>query len=128
MNIRRKLPSWSSSRLSLAGRVQIVNHVLLASMWYILSCWIFSKSCINQLQQVIRSCLWSGQGDESVKAKVAWSVITLPTSQEGLGIIDPVDQSKALSTKLVVRSLQPCEEPWKLLLKRRMVLCSPTVG
>jgi hypothetical protein len=128
MNIRRKLLSWSSSRLSLAGRVQIVNHVLLASMWYTLSCWIFSKSCVNQLQRLIRSYLWSGRGDESARAKVAWSVITLPTSQGGLGIIDPVDQSKALLSKLVVRSLQPGDELWKLLLKRRMTLCSPTVG
>jgi hypothetical protein len=107
MNIRRKLLSWSSSRFYLARGVQIVNHVLLASILYTLSCWIFSKSCIKQLQRVIRSYLWFGRGDESARAKVAWLVITLPTSQGGLGIIDPVDQSKALLTKLVVRSVQP---------------------
>ena len=49
LSIRRKLVFWSSARLSLAGRVVVANQVLLATMWYITSCWIFSRSCINQV-------------------------------------------------------------------------------
>ncbi len=97
-------------------------------MWYTLSCWLFSKSCINQVQRLIRNFLWTGTIDHTSRAKVAWSIITLPTSSGGLGIIDPVAQSKALLAKMVVRSLQPGEEVWKTLMKRRMSLCSPVVG
>ena len=102
LSMRQKLLGWSKSRLSLAGRVVVVNHVLLATMWYTLSCWMFSKSCITQVQRMIRCFLWSGRGEGSARAKVAWSVITLPTSQGGLGIVDPIEQSKALLAKLVV--------------------------
>eukprot|EP00250_Pteridium_aquilinum_P015467 c22598_g1_i1 orf=254-919(-) len=47
LSIRKKLLFWSSARLSLAGRVVVTNQVLLATMWYITSCWIFSSSCIG---------------------------------------------------------------------------------
>ncbi len=36
--IRRKLLYWSSKRLSWAGRIVVVNQVLLSSMWYVTSC------------------------------------------------------------------------------------------
>ena len=39
LSIRRKLVFWSTARLSLAGRVVVANQVLLATMWYITSCW-----------------------------------------------------------------------------------------
>lgn len=55
LSIRRKLVLWSSARLSLAGRVVVANQVLLATMWCITSCWIFSGSCISQVQRLIRN-------------------------------------------------------------------------
>ncbi len=33
--LKRKLINWSTCRLSLAGRILVVNQVLLASMWYL---------------------------------------------------------------------------------------------
>ena len=42
--------------------------------------------------------------------------------------MDPVDQSRALLVKLVVRSFMPGEEWWKQLLHNRMSLCAPEVG
>ena len=59
---------------------------------------------------------------------MAWAVISLPKAQGGLGIIDPVNQSRALLAKLVVRVLQPGTEKWKQLLRYRMALCSPVIG
>ena len=128
LTIRRKLLYWSSAKLSLAGRIVIANHVLLSTMWYILSCWIFSKSCVNQVQRLIRNFLWVGNQGESARAKVAWGVIIKPKSLGGLGIVDPVDQSRALLAKLVVRSFLPGNEWWKQLLHYRMPECGPMIG
>ena len=50
--LRHKLLLWSSAKLSFAGRIMVVNSVLLATMWYILSCYVFSKSCINQIHRL----------------------------------------------------------------------------
>jgi hypothetical protein len=38
---------------------------------------------------------------------------------DGLGIIDPKAQSKALLAKLMVRSFPPGGEPWKEILRHR---------
>ncbi|MCO5579514.1 hypothetical protein L7F22_033369 [Adiantum nelumboides] len=97
LDIRRKLIHWSSAPLSLTGRVVVVNQVLLATMWYITSCWIFSA-----------------------QAKVPWEVITLSQSQGGLGIIDRAQQSRALLRKLIVKGLFLGAEPWKELLLQRI--------
>ena len=128
LSIRRKLVFWSAARLSLAGRVVVANQVLLATMWYITSCWIFSSSCISQVQRLIRNFLWSGGDGSAARAKVAWSVITLPTARGGLGVIDPACQSRALLGKLVVRGLLPGSEPWKELLLHRLRQCTPRTG
>ena len=61
-------------------------------------------------------------------AKVAWSVITLPKVKGGLGIVDPVDQCRALLSKLIVRGFLPGTEIWKTLLRDRIAQCAPVVG
>ena len=113
LSIRQKLLLWSSARLSLAGRVVVTNQVLMARMWYITSCWMFLRSCIGQIQRLIRNFLWSRGDGSPARAKVACSIIAQPTACGGLGIIDPACQSRALLGKLVVRGLLPGGEPWK---------------
>lgn len=54
-----------------------------------------------------------------MRAKATWSVIILPTLQGGLGIINPVCESRALLGKLVVRGLMLGCEPWKQLMLLR---------
>jgi len=50
---------------------------------------------------------------------VKWETLVLPTSQGGLGIIDPKTQSEALLAKLLIRGLAPGGEPWKELLRHK---------
>ena len=59
-SIRRKLIYWSNRKLSLAGRVVICNQVLLATMWYISSSWLFSRSLLGQMCGIF---LWSEKYD-----------------------------------------------------------------
>ena len=111
----------------MAGRVVVANQVLLATMWYITSCWVFSSSCISQIQRLIKNFLWSGRDGQPTRAKVAWSVVTRPLAEGGLGLIDPIKQSRAFLGKLVVRSLLPGLEPWKELLLQRMHASAPPI-
>ena len=69
-----------------------------------------------------------GRAGEQSMAKVAWSVITLPKGKGGLGIVDPVDQCRALLSKLIVRGFLPGTEIWKTLLRDRIAQCAPVVG
>ena len=126
--LRKKLLLWGHAKLSLAGRVVVANHVLLATMWYIASSWMFSKSCIGQIRRLVRNFLWAGEDRDYVRVKVAWTTITTPKHHRGLGIIDPVDQTMALLVKLLVRGLLPGHDPWKLMLAQRLYTCSPHKG
>ena len=36
--IRKKLHLWASVKLSLAGRVVVVNNILLVTMWHSVAC------------------------------------------------------------------------------------------
>ena len=46
-------------------------------MWYVLSCWIFVKGSIGQIQRMIRNFLCSAGDGRCATVKVAWSTLTL---------------------------------------------------
>lgn len=48
---------WSSMHLSLAGRAVVVNQVLLATAWYIASCWMLHSGVISQLRRLVPNFL-----------------------------------------------------------------------
>ena len=48
LSIKRKLIHWDAQQLSFVGRVVVANSVLLASMWFIASVWLFSRSAITK--------------------------------------------------------------------------------
>ena len=116
-NIRRKLLHWSSKKLPLAGHIIVANHVLLATTWYNLSCWTIFNASIHQIQQLVCNYIWSVKEDHAAQAKVAWPILTSPKARGGLGLIDPLSQSKVVLAKFVVRGLQPGDDYWKMLLR-----------
>ena len=128
LSIKCKLVYWDSQQLSLAGRVVIANSVLLASMWFITSTWLFSRSAIMKVQSLIRNFLWGGKNGSRAVAKVAWDVLIRPKSQGGLALIDPLIQSRALLTKFVVRGLLLGTEAWKGMLLNQLMQLSPKTG
>ena len=128
LTLRKKLFLWGNAKLSLAGRVIIANHVLLSTVWYIASSWLFAKSCIGQIRRLIKNFIWAGSDRSHVRAKVSWNTLITPKRHGGLGIIDPMDQCMALLAKIIVRGLLPGQAPWKHLLMQRLYKCAPTTG
>lgn len=49
-SIRKKLSHWSSCHLSLAGGALVVNQVVLATAWYVTSCWMLHPGVCGQVQ------------------------------------------------------------------------------
>jgi len=116
--LKGKLINWSTCCLSLAGRILVVNQVLLASMWYLAAAWNPNPRMCSQVCRVVRNFIWCGKATNA-RAKVKWETLVLPTSQGGLGIIDPKTQSEALLAKLLIRGLAPGGEPWKELMRHK---------
>ena len=93
--IRKKLCLWASIKLSLEGRVVVVNHILLATMWHSVACWMLDKACIKNIKAMVRGFLWSGKDQETTSARVAWCCLIKAKNHGGLGLVDPIHQSKA---------------------------------
>ena len=128
-SIRRKLTHWSACHLSLAGRALVVNQVLLATAWYIASCWMLHPGVISRLRRLVRNYLWAGSdGTHDTRARVAWHTCILPREQGGLGIIDPEMQSRALISKCIIRGLFPGNEPWKSFVRHAVLHSTPVRG
>ncbi|MCO5557347.1 hypothetical protein L7F22_010910 [Adiantum nelumboides] len=106
-SIQRKLYHWDSMHLSLAGRVLVVNQVLLATAWFT-TCWTLYPQALSRLCRLVRNFLWGGSdGTRDTRARVSWHTVILHRQKGGLGIIDLEMQSAALLLKLIVRGLYP---------------------
>mgnify|MGYP007069670987 CR=1 FL=1 len=70
LSLRKKLLIWDTTELSLAGRVMIANQVLLSSMWYIASTCLFSRSCLLQIQRLVRNFIWIGRSSNNAHANL----------------------------------------------------------
>ena len=117
-----------TTNFSLPGRVVVANSVLLASMCYIASTWLFLRSTILKLKRLVRNFIWGASLGSRAVAKVSWSVLIRPISEGGLGLIDPMLQSKALLAKHVVRGFMPGDELWKKLWLLYLSNIKPTIG
>lgn len=128
-SIRKELAHWPACHLSLAGRALVVNQVLLATAWYIASCWMLHPGVISRLWCLVRNYRWAGSdGTHDTRARIAWHTCILPREEGGLGIIDPEMQSKALISKCIIRGLFPGNEPWKSFLRHVVLHSTPKKG
>ena len=81
---------WDTTNLSLLGRVIVENSVFLASMCYVASTWLFSRSIILKLHRLVRNFISGALLGSRVVAKVDWLVLIWPISEGGRGLVDPL--------------------------------------
>lgn len=72
------------------------------------------------MRSFIKNFIWDGRPDGRVRAKVAWDIAVIPKIEGGLKIFDPLEQSRALLVKMLLRALSPGIEPWKSLIRHRV--------
>jgi hypothetical protein len=63
-SLKGKLITWGHDNLSLAGRILVANHVLLALMWYLAACWDLNLCMCSQICGVVRNFIWGGQSNQ----------------------------------------------------------------
>ena len=96
--IRKHLAIWSTQKLSLAGRIMIVNQVVLSSIWYLASCTDLSGKALKLAKALVRNYMWSGQREAGARARVKWDTAVLPIVRGGIKILDPQWQTSARIT------------------------------
>jgi hypothetical protein len=90
--------------------------MILAFIWYVVSCVNLSLFVVKKMNFFIRNYVWLSQVDREARAKVAWGITILPLVNVGIKILDLEAQTTALLTKILVRGLTPRPEHWKVLL------------
>ncbi|MCO5548209.1 hypothetical protein L7F22_001666 [Adiantum nelumboides] len=114
---KAKVACWKGYQSSLSSRLFVLNHFLLPSTIFYLSCWRPPQAHINQIISIASSFLWGGTGLDRKIAKVSFKIRTLPKHLGGLELLDIKNLACKLAAKWIVRSLG-CNDYWALLLAR----------
>lgn len=83
-----RIKSWTSKFLSFPGRLQLIDSALNHMINYWLSVFLLRKKIIRAVERLCNSFLWSGVLDSTHGAKVKWSSVCLPKTEEGLDLKD----------------------------------------
>ena len=116
--VETKLTRWKRKQLTLAGRIMVLNHYIIPSIIYFLSCWRPPDSDIKTFTRLCRNYLWGGDPWNRSIAKVKWNTCTLPKEAGGLGIRDINHTAERMASKWILRAIENPQEEWvRFLLK-----------
>lgn len=85
--IQVKASSWSSRRLSPAGKLVMLTSVLTAIPSHASSCFQLPMSLCKKIQSALMRFFWDS-ADKKKICWISWSKLTLPKLMGGLGIRD----------------------------------------
>ena len=110
--IRSKISFWTARHLSFAGRLQLIGSVLYSITNFWISAFCLPKQCIQEINSLCSTFLWSGPVLSSQKAKIAWSDVCKPTEEGGLGLRSLEEANKVSCLKLIWRILSSKSSLW----------------
>ncbi|KAL2894169.1 hypothetical protein RDABS01_010078 [Bienertia sinuspersici] len=79
---------WQSKHISFAGRLQLVNAVLMSICNYWMQIVLLPTGVIKDINRVCRKFLWDGHVQGQKPGYVAWDQVCKSKSKGGLGIKD----------------------------------------
>ena len=98
---QRKMEGWKGRWLSSAGRILMLQTVILAMPVFSMMCMGIPKKVIWIVEQKKRKLFWNGSNDEDKIPLLAWEKICKPKEDGGAGIRNWEVMNKALGAKLV---------------------------
>jgi hypothetical protein len=81
--ITSKVRHWTCRTLSYAGWVQLINSVLFSIQVCWASLFLLPGQVIKNMEQIMKSFLWSGSDMRTTGTKVAWDHVCLPKKEGG---------------------------------------------
>lgn len=94
--ILAKIATWTVLLLSYAGRLKLIEVILLSIQNFWARHFVLPKGVHKHIQQLLTRFLWKGNVETVGGAKVSWADICLPKSEGGLGLKKPVEWNTAL--------------------------------
>ncbi|CAA7040466.1 unnamed protein product [Microthlaspi erraticum] len=99
--VKYRVTSWSALSLSFVGRLVLIKTVIAGIITFWSSAFILPKACIKKINSLCSAYLWKGSIEGHHSARVAWSTVTTPKEEGGLGIKDLTTWNKACCLKLI---------------------------
>ena len=112
--IQKDISKWNNLKLSLIDRKLIINQVMLSKIWYLAYVETPPKHIIQDIKRAIYNFLWNFR-----KIRINMVTTRMPTTIEGLGIIDIETQCKAIKCAAIAKFLRDIQEQ-KVWAKTRL--------
>uniref|UniRef100_A0A803Q8U4 Uncharacterized protein n=1 Tax=Cannabis sativa TaxID=3483 RepID=A0A803Q8U4_CANSA len=80
-----RIKTWSTRNRSFAGRVVLINSVLMAIHAYWCQVVILPKKVVNTIETICRNYLWNGKAIYQGLGAISWESICQPKSVGGIG-------------------------------------------
>jgi hypothetical protein len=109
--LERKLTS-SSSFLSQGARLQLINSALSSMPLHFLCYLQLPIGLTNQLDRILRQCLWRDKDGMPKQSLAAWELVCKPKLKGGLGIVNFQKQNAALLIKFLDKFYNRKALPW----------------
>ncbi|KAL9298582.1 putative reverse transcriptase zinc-binding domain-containing protein [Arabidopsis thaliana] len=106
------LGSWSSRFLSFAGRFNLISSIIWSTCNFWLSAFRLPRACIQEIEKLCSSFLWSGTNLNSKKAKISWNQVCKPKTEGGLGLRSLKEANDVCCLKLVWRIISHGDSLW----------------
>ncbi|XP_018462918.1 uncharacterized protein LOC108834047 [Raphanus sativus] len=103
--IRKKISTWTGRFLTYAGRLQLINSVIMSLTNFWMAAFRLPSSCIKEIERLCSAFLWSGPDLNGRKAKIAWSDVCRAKSEGGLGLRPLKEVNMVSCLKLIWRIL-----------------------
>lgn len=103
--IKKRIGSWTGRFLSYAGRLQLLQSVIMSLTNFWMAAFRLPSGCIKEVERICAAYLWSGRELNGRKNKIAWRDICKTKQEGGLGIRPLKEVNSVCCLKLVWRIL-----------------------
>lgn len=111
--VKKKLGSWDVTKLSMRGKITLVNSVLSVVPLYNLSFMPIPVMVAKEITSLQCKFSWGGDGDSKKTAWIKWKDLCKHKKEGGLGLKNVQLFNKALLCKWIWRFLQEDEVLWR---------------
>lgn len=99
--IRTRLMSWTCRHLSYAGRLQLINSVIMSISNFWCSAFRLPKTCFEEIESMCKKFIWSGSPNGQNIANIAWKEICIPKGEGDLEIRRLKEVSRVFGLHLI---------------------------
>ena len=108
--MRQLLNSWKCRRLSLKGKITVVNSLAISKLIYLCNTIYTPKQVYTEVKEAVTNFIWDGKN-----AKIAYSTLINDIHEGGLKLVDLETKVKSLHIAWTGRLCSNIKVRWKII-------------